>query len=191
MLKLRVTDIKQYVYCPRIIYFTYVCPVDKKTSRKMEYGKEAHVELDKLEKRRTFKRYNFADAERKYHEHLYSKRLGLEGKLDMHLVSKGEVFPVEFKYTSKTPSLNHKYQLVAYAMLLEDAYDKPVRYGFLHLHPEGEVTPVEITPNARLYTKSIMDKIRLIVQNESFPPPTQRRARCIDCEYRNYCNDVR
>lgn len=191
MLKLRVTDIKQYVYCPRIIYFTYVCPVDKKITRKMEYGREAHLKLDKLEKRRTFKRYNFESAERKYHAQLYSQRLGLEGKLDMHLVVGGEVFPVEFKYTRKAPSLNHKYQLVAYAMLLEDAYDRPVRYGFLQLHPGGEVTPVEITPNARLYAKDIMDKIRLIVQNESFPSPTQRRARCIDCEYRNYCNDVR
>lgn len=191
MLKLRVTDIKQFVYCPRIIYYTYVCPVDKKTTRKMEYGKEAHVELDRLEKRRNFKRYNFSTAERKYHTHLYSKRLGLEGRLDMHLVANGEVFPVEFKYTSKGPSLNHKYQLVAYAMLLEDIYNRPIRYGFLHLHPEGKVTPVEITTNARMFVKDIMDKIRTMILQEKMPSPTPRKARCVDCEYRNFCNDVR
>ncbi|MCL5290443.1 MAG: CRISPR-associated protein Cas4 [Bacillota bacterium] len=191
MLKLRVTDIKQYVYCPRIIYFTYVCPVDKKITRKMEYGKEAHAELDRLEKRRTFKRYNFGNAERKYHTQLYSPRLGLEGRLDMHLVAEGEIFPVEFKYSREGPSLNHKYQLIAYAMLLEDAYRKPIRYGFLHLHPEGEITPVEITPNSRLFIKDIMDKIRTLVREERMPPATLRKARCIDCEYRNFCNDVR
>ncbi len=58
MLKLRVADVKQYIYCPRVIYFTYVCPVDKKVTRKIQYGHEAHLELDRLEKRRTFKRYN-------------------------------------------------------------------------------------------------------------------------------------
>lgn len=191
MLKLRVTDIKQYVYCPRIIYFTYVCPVDKKTTRKMEYGKEAHMELDQLEKRRKFKRYNLSDAERKFHAHLFSERLGLEGKLDMHLLADGEIFPVEFKHTLKGPSLNHKYQLVAYAMLLEDAYNKPVRYGFLQVYPEGEVTPVEITPNARKFVKEMLQKIRAMVREQIFPPATQRKARCIDCEYRNFCNDVR
>lgn len=191
MLKLRVTDIKQYVYCPRILYFTYVCPVDKKTTRKMQYGKEAHLELDRLEKRRSFKRYDFSTAERKYHTHLYSPRLGLEGRLDMHLLAKGEVFPVEFKYTQRGPSLNHKYQLISYAMLLEDAYGKPVRYGFLHLHPAGEVIPIEVTDNSRLFIKDVMDKIRTLVQKELMPSPTPNKLRCIDCEYRNFCNDVR
>ncbi|CCO07703.1 CRISPR-associated protein Cas4 [Desulforamulus hydrothermalis] len=191
MIKLRVTDIKQYVYCPRIIYFTYVCPVDKKNTRKMEYGKEAHIELDRLEKRRTFKRYNFSNAERKYHTKLYSARLGLEGRLDMLILADGEIFPVEFKYTRGGPSLNHKYQLMAYAMLLEDTYNKPVRYGFLHLHPEGNILPVEITPNGRLFIKDIMEKIRTLVSQERMPSPTYGRARCVDCEYRNFCNDVR
>jgi len=95
MLKLRVTDLKQYIYCPRIIYFTYVCPVEKKVTRKMRYGSEAHLELDRLEKRRTFKRYDFKEGERKFHTSLYSTRLGLEGKLDMHIVAGGEIFPVE------------------------------------------------------------------------------------------------
>ena len=92
MLKLRVSDLKQYIYCPRVVYFTYVCPVEKKLTRKMVYGSEAHLELDRLEKRRTFKRYNFKEGERKFHTSLYSPRLGLEGRLDMHIAAGKEIF---------------------------------------------------------------------------------------------------
>jgi len=190
MLKLRVTDIKQYIYCPRIIYFTYVCPVEKKITRKMQYGREAHLELDRLEKRRTFKRYNFKEGERKFHTGLYSLRLGLEGKLDVHIVAGGEIFPVEFKYSSQGHSLNHKYQLIAYAMLLEEAYNKPVRYGFIYID-DRKVIPIEVTPNARVFVKEILEKIRLIVSKESMPDKTLQKGKCIDCEYRNFCGDVR
>lgn len=190
MIRLRVTDVKQYIYCPRIIYFTYVCPVEKRVTRKMAYGKDEHLELDRLEKRRTFKRYGLADGKRVFHQYLRSDRLGLEGKLDMHVVAGGEYFPVEFKHTIKGPSLNHKYQLVSYAMLLEDYYDKPVRYGFLYLIPERRPYPIEVNPNARVFVKECLAKIRDIIINERMPRPNRHRSRCRDCEYRNYCGDV-
>lgn len=190
MIKLRVTDVKQYIYCPRIIYFTYVCPVEKKITRKMEYGKEEHLILDRLEKRRTFKRYNLSEGERRFHQYLRSERLGLEGRLDMHIVSEGEYFPVEFKHTKKGPALNHKYQLVSYAMLLEDYYSKPVRCGFLYLTADKRVYPIEITANARIFVKEVLEKIREIITKESMPGPNRHKHRCTDCEYRNYCGDV-
>ena len=190
MIKLRVTDVKQYIYCQRIIYFTYVCPVEKKITRKMEYGKEEHLVLDRLEKRRTFKRYNLSEGERRFHQYLRSERLGLEGKLDMHIISEGEYFPVEFKHTNKGPALNHKYQLVSYAMLLEDFYGKPVRCGFLYLTANKRVYPIEITPNARTFVKEILEKIREIIAKERMPGPNRHKGRCTDCEYRNYCGDV-
>jgi CRISPR-associated exonuclease Cas4 len=108
----------------------------------------------------------------------------------MHIISEGEYFPVEFKHTRKGPSLNHKYQLVSYAMLLEDYYNKPVRYGFLYLIPEKRPYPIEITPNARIFVKELLEKIREIILKERIPRPNQHKGRCTDCEYRNYCGDV-
>lgn len=192
MIKLRVSDIKQYFYCPRIIYFNYVCPVQAKVSRKMEYGREAHIELDRLEKRRKFKRYNLSEGKRFFHTHLYSPRLGLKGKLDMYIEASGEFFPVEFKNTSGGLALNHKYQLVAYAMLLEEYFGKPVRYGFVYLNDQegGDVRPVEITPNCRDFVKATMRKIREIISRETMPPAPGAAKRCTDCEYSNFCGDV-
>jgi len=123
------------------MYFTYVCPVQKKVTRKMQYGQEAHLELDRLE-------------------------------------------------NSQGPSLNHKYQLIAYAMLLEDTYNKPVRYGFIYTNNEKAI-PVEVTPNARVYVKETLEKIRLLVSKELIPNKAGEKGKCVDCEYRNFCGDVR
>lgn len=190
VLKLRVNDVKQYFYCPRIVYFNYVCPVRAKATRKMEYGREAHLELDRLEKRRTFRRYNLAEGRRIFHTQLYSARLGLEGRLDMYIEASGEKFPVEFKHTSGGPSLNHKYQLVAYAMLLEDHFNRPVRFGFIHLDVPGELHPVEITPGCREFVKEALGRIRSLVGRETMPPAPAVKKRCTDCEYKNFCGDV-
>lgn len=49
---LRVNDIKQYFYCPRIVFYQYSMPVNKKTTWKIEQGKIEEDRIDKLEKRR-------------------------------------------------------------------------------------------------------------------------------------------
>lgn len=191
MINLKVSDIKQFLYCPRILYFTYVCPVDKKTTHKMNYGKEEHLELDRLEKRRTFRRYRLENGERIFHSRLYSPRLRLEGMLDMHIITDEEIVPVEFKYSTQEPELNHKYQLIAYAMLLEDSYQKPVRLGFLYFIPGNRIYPIEITPNAREFVKESLEKIRQMITTETFPKAPYGKGKCNDCEYRNYCRDRR
>jgi len=75
-------------------------------------------------------------------------------------------------------------------MLLEDAYNKPVRYGFISNNSDG-VIPVEITPNARVFVKELLEKIRLLVSKEWMPKKTSQKMKCIDCEFRNFCGDVR
>jgi CRISPR-associated exonuclease Cas4 len=189
-LKLRVSDIKQYIYCPRVVYYHYVLPVERKITRKMVYGKEEHIELDRLEQRRKFKRYGLAQGERRFHTHLYSARLNLEGKLDMHICAGTDFFPVEFKHTGRKVSLNHKYQLTAYAMLLEDKYNIIVRCGFVYLNMRNEVVPVEITPGMRLYIRQVIEKINRMIEMQVMPDATKGKNRCTDCEFRKFCGDV-
>ncbi|WP_425059229.1 CRISPR-associated exonuclease Cas4 [Sporomusa carbonis] len=189
-MNLKVTDIKQYIYCPRIIYFLYICPVSKKTTYKMESGKVEHMVLDKLEERRTLKRYRLAEGERVFHTYLESERIGLQGKLDMHIVVDKQYYPVEYKFTERSASLNHKYQLVSYAMLLEDYYRCTVRNGLLYLVPKNEIIPVEITPNAREFVYEIIDKIRQIIRSERVPERQRKVNKCRDCEYRRFCGDI-
>jgi CRISPR-associated exonuclease Cas4 len=186
----RVSDIKQYMYCPRVIYFNYVMPVDKKTSYKMEEGKLEHLKLEKLENRRKLRRYRIDEGERCFRTFLKSERLGLQGILDLHLITPDGYYPVEFKNSLRHGSLNHKYQLTSYGMLLEEHYQRPVRCGFLYLIPRQEIYPVELTTMTRSFVRHLVDKIRIMIEHEIFPAPPNQRGRCTDCEYSNFCADV-
>ena len=187
---LTVTDIKQYIYCPRVVYYTYVMPLIRPTTGKMDMGKEDHQKVSQLEKRRSLKSYRLVEGERRFNLRLYSARLGLSGTLDMAIFTKGEIIPVEMKFSTKRPSLNHKYQLTAYAMLIEDTYNRAVRRGFIHLIPVKKSFEIEITPNMRRLVKKMLENIRSMILAEAMPMPTRYRKRCVDCEYLKFCSDI-
>ncbi len=109
MLSLRVSDLKQYIYCPRILYYYYVMPVPRRVTRKMEYGRLEHVEIKKLEKRRGLKTYGILEGERLFNYPLNSPRLGLHGVIDMIIATyDGHVYPVEFKHSMSREGLHQK-----------------------------------------------------------------------------------
>jgi CRISPR-associated exonuclease Cas4 len=190
MLTLTVSDIKQYTYCPRIVYFTYCLPLKRPLTYKMEEGDLQHERVAELEQRRSLRAYGLNQGERQFGVHLYSERLELSGLLDMVIIGAQEPIPVEFKYSTGKPGLNHKYQLTAYALLVEDKWHKAVRRGFIYLIPLKEALEVPVTANMRRFVLGTMAEIREMVDREAMPEPTRRRERCRDCEFVNFCADV-
>lgn len=191
MISLRVSDLKQYIYCPRILYFYYVLPVPRRVTRKMEYGKMEHIEIQQLEKRRGLKPYGIMEGKRSFQISLSSTRLGMHGVLDMMITSAdSNIYPVDFKHSLRQKDLHQKYQLAAYAMLLEEAYQRPVRFGFLYLIPARTIVPVEITGGMREHVKKVISAIHNVVMGERMPAYVRSKQRCTDCEFRNYCADV-
>jgi len=205
-IELTVTDIKQYFFCPRVIYFTYCMTLIRPTTTKMEFGKQSHKREEGLQKRRSLVKYQLIKGERRFNLRLRSERLGLVGALDMAIFTRREAIPVEFKMSARGLSLNHKYQLAAYAMLLEDelfARGKPrvicrgplkprryVRRGFIHYIPNRRVYEIEITPNMREHIKRVLGEIRQMIATESMPEANRRKNRCRDCEFARFCADI-
>lgn len=206
LVELTVTDLKQYVFCPRVVYFTYCMPLVRPTTTKMELGKQSHRREEDLQKRRTLVKYQLIQGERRFNIRLRSERLGLTGILDMAIFTGREAIPVEFKMSTKGLSLNHKYQLAAYAMILEDELflrSKPrdlarglsklrryVRRGFIHYIPTRKVHEVEVTPNMKDYVKRTIINIRRMISAESMPEATKQKNRCRDCEFARFCSDI-
>jgi CRISPR-associated exonuclease Cas4 len=139
LLPLRVNDLKQFEYCPRIVFYNTVMPLDRKVTFKMQRGTEAEFRLDALEKRRSLRRYKLGGGERHFHVWLHSERLGLSGKMDLLIVSSRGYFPVDFKYTRGRPHRNHISQLAGYSVLVEDQYHTVVETAFIYLAPVGEL----------------------------------------------------
>lgn len=189
-LMLRVNDLKQYDYCPRVVYYQYVMPVERKATFKMEHGQSAEAHIDELERRRTLRRYALPDGHRHFHVWLTSEELGLSGKLDLLIESSSGWFPVDFKETIGPVRSNHLLQLCGYSLLVEEAHHCTVTEGFIYLIPGNRIGRVAITDQLRAETVAALDCIRDMVLLQRVPGPTPVIARCTDCEYRNYCGDV-
>lgn len=189
-IELTVTDLKQWAYCPRIPFYRYVLPVERPVTYKMERGKAIQAAVEALERRRGFRAYGMKEGERLFGVRLRSKRLGLSGKLDLLILTSKACYPVDFKDTEGRPRQNHRVQLAAYALLIEEAFRVPVPQGFLYLVPRKEVVAVPMAEAEREEVIRILGEIREMISRELMPDPTSVRARCETCEYQNYCADI-
>lgn len=190
LIQLTVSDVKQYVYCQRIVYFASCRQLRRPVTYKMVEGQLEHEDVEAREHRRTLRAYGLKEGERHFAMRLRSERLGLSGVLDMIIVTPTEAIPVEFKNTSTSPGLNHKYQLTAYALLTEERWEKPIRRGFVYLIPNKRAVEIEITPSMRLFVLGVLEDIRAMLMSERMPAATRQTGRCVDCEFKNYCGDV-
>jgi CRISPR-associated exonuclease Cas4 len=189
----QVTDLKQYAYCARILYYRTCLPRVRPTTYKMQASVEAHEVAEDLEQRRSLRAYGLKQGERHFDVWLSSDRLGMRGRVDMVIETGAGVhrraIPVDYKLSEK-PGEHFQLQLAAYAVLLEDSWAMPARYGFLYLIPLRRAHKVLITPRLRTALDEALEAMNSMLLREWTPPPTPHKAKCGVCEFRRFCNDV-
>jgi len=191
-----VSDVKQYLYCPRIIYFDHVLHVPKPFDLKLSVGKEKHDTITSKEKRR--KGALFYDplldhSDKLFKVELESERLGLRGVLDYLIKTEKEYIPVDYKFGFSKKGgvhLNHKYQLAAYSLLVEANFDTIVRRGYIHYSKDQINVKIDFNDDLRKRTLKLISDIKNIVEKEIEPSGTRMTARCVDCEYQRYCQSM-
>jgi CRISPR-associated exonuclease Cas4 len=187
---LTVSDLKNYAYCPRLVYYRYVLPVEGKTTFKMEYGRISEEQMRSIEKRRKLKEYGLEEGSRRFGEWVRSERLELSGKIDLLIESRGGYFPVDFKTTEGPVQESHKMQLAGYALILEDTRGVAVERGFIFLLPREDIVSVELDAALKSQCERAIEEMKRIIHDEWMPEAPDNRNRCTDCEYRNFCRDI-
>ncbi|MDH7482697.1 MAG: CRISPR-associated protein Cas4 [Armatimonadota bacterium] len=185
----RVSDIKQWLYCPRVVYFTYVMPVRRKVTTKMKVGLDKHEVISALERRRKLREYGIIEGKRLFHVALKSQKLGLTGVLDLLLIAGSDYYPVDFKDTTRGVFANHKYQLAGYALLIESEYSCRVQKGFIYQIPDNKVYSIAINEELKAEVCRVVREIREMIAKETMPQPPAQKGKCIDCEFLNFCGD--
>ena len=189
-MNIRVSDIKQYFYCPRLVYHTYYTPVTRPTTHPMQLGAIEHEVLSVLERRRTLSRYGLDKGSRQFHISLHAESLGLSGVLDCSSKPKMVHFQSSLSPPPNDLNLNAKYQLTAYVLMVEECLGQSVSQGFIYRIPTGRITAVPISETLRRRTLDAIGQIRRMLLNEWMPPPTPQRGKCVECEFRRFCADV-
>ena len=186
-----VTDLKQFAYCPRVVYYSYCLPLLRPVTYKMEAGQEAHLEEKGREERRSLRAYGLQEGERSFNVWLESKELGLRGRVDMVVrIGDREAIPVEYKDSPGRAGSHLERQLAAYGLLLEEAWGLPVRRGFLYFIPLRRAQEIKLTTHLRKQVQKTVTAMRRMVEHEAMPDPPKSRRRCVNCEFRRFCNDL-
>ncbi|MGQ9461361.1 MAG: CRISPR-associated protein Cas4 [Candidatus Bathycorpusculaceae bacterium] len=193
-----VTDIKHYVYCPRLVYFDKVLHAQPIFGSQQEDSKELHEDYVKNELRRKDAIYyspEFVGVEKLLFIPLSSGALGLQGNVDSIIkTASGEYIPVDYKNMASDKGrvwMDHKYQLVAYALIVEENFGTVVRRGFVNYIPEALILQLEIAPTMKSYVKRVLGHIKRIIKEEELPPIRVAKQKCTGgCGYRQICKQL-
>ncbi len=189
-----VRALNQVTYCPRLYYLQYVDAV-MPTNEHVEGGLFDHRRVDEPDLANKTRKEG--DAHRSRGVHLSSEALGLSGILDMIEEKDGSAYPVETKHGSAprdddgkaTVWDNDAVQLCGQALLMEEAFGKPVERGFQFYAGTRERIEVRFTDELRAKTRAAIDQCRQLSAQEAPPDPlpAELRHRCFGCSLAPVC----
>jgi CRISPR-associated exonuclease Cas4 len=185
-----VSDLKQYAYCPRVVYYTYCLPLLRPETYTMRESVREHEEEAGREERRSLRLYGLPEGERRYDVAVYSGQLGLRGRVDLLIESEGELIPVDYKLSERQASAHFRLQLAAYGLMLSEAGPGRAERGFLYSIPLRRAEEIRFTSQLTSKVRRLAAELREMVAREVMPEAAAGRGRCLACEFRRFCNDM-
>jgi len=190
-LKITPTELLEFYFCPRFIYFMNVLKIPQYEERryKVQKGREVHQERQEHNKDYLWKKVGA--VARESNVFLISEKYHLRGVVDeVVTLADGSLAPIDYKYAvyPQFTYRSHKTQILSYCLLLEDVYQKPVKCGFIFYIRDGNrQVKVDYTEKTKQKIISDVDALLEIIQNEKIPERSGNRNQCIDCTYKNIC----
>lgn len=121
---------------------------------------------------------------------IYSKNLELSGIIDQLEVYKAGYVPVELK-SGKMPKEDvwpsHKIQVGAYAMLLEEKFNKNINEGFIYYIDHDEKRHVPINPFLKEEIIDLKNNVKLLLNSHELPNICDNENKCNVCGLKNEC----
>lgn len=189
-----VRALNQVTYCPRLYFLQYVDAVVP-VNEHVEGGLFDHRRVDSPELAN--KTRNDRGTATSRGVALSSETLGISGVLDVIEEKSGDQYPVETKHgpaphdDDGNPTVweNDAVQLCAQAMLMEEAFGKPVTRGFQFHVGSRERVPVDFTESLRQKTRDAISRCRELEVLDSPPEPlsAELRHRCFGCSLAPVC----
>ncbi|MDX2162949.1 MAG: CRISPR-associated protein Cas4 [bacterium] len=184
-----ITLVKQYIYCPRVVYYETCTPGIRPTTYKMQAGQAAHQQARERAARRKLSAYHLTEGERRFDVRLVSPTWKLSGLIDEVVIAPDEAIVVDYKMANWAGD-NHLIQVAAYGLMVEEAFKLPVRRAFIYLMKARTFEMVSLDGALRNSVIETLTHIHHIRMTEYMPPPVDERNKCKSCEFRRFCNDV-
>lgn len=183
------SEIIQYLYCPRFIYFEKVLGIPQYEEKSYKAMKGRHLHDSKQKMNKDYLRKKIGVTE-KYQEQYLTNQM-LRGKVDEVLVlNDGTAAPLDYKFAQYKDRVfnTYKTQLACYAILIEDNFNRSVDRGYLvYTRSKSKLIQVDLQESFKNGVKEKAREIIKIIDKNYFPEATSYKKRCIECTYRNIC----
>lgn len=186
---LTIVQLRQYFFCPRINWFqvnSYNLP---KENIWMTQGNEYHAHRETLLKKKLLKRFQGSNFKIEYRIPVYSAKYAIHGIVDAVIKKENEIYPVEFKLNPSSKSRGIFFQMLGYAVCLEERHNTKIEKGFLIGGNNAKVTEIKFSDADKKELAELVKKIKEIRESDFLPESSASREKCIQCEYLNFCND--
>lgn len=121
-----------------------------------------------------------------------SEKLKLRGIIDQIEVYERGAVPVELK-TGQCPKEdvwpNHKIQLGAYALMLEELYNAEIKEGFITYLDAKQRRHVPINPFLKQEIIGLIEKTNTLLKSQEIPEKTGNINKCRSCGIKEQCFD--
>ncbi|NLI75626.1 MAG: CRISPR-associated protein Cas4 [Candidatus Riflebacteria bacterium] len=185
------SEILEYVFCPRFTFFLNVLRISQKEEKRYKVRKGRELHGRRSRKNPGYLRKRLGVVKRWTDVYLASPSLHARGIVDEVLeLEDGSMAPLDYKMTfpRERPFRTHRVQLALYGLLIADAWQRPVRRGYLvYTRGGNSVCPIDLTDRDFKRVRRTIGEVIDIIANGHLPARTRFPQRCLDCCYANIC----
>lgn len=184
------TDLQEYWYCPRFIYYMYVTRIRQYEEKrvKVQIGREVH-KAKALEK--DYLRKSLGVVKQEKEMYLSDENLGICGIIDEILhIEDGSIVTLEYKFAeNKYKFRTQFYQAVYYSLLIDSNYKTNMtKCYFVYTRSGSKLVKYDIKPKHKEYILDCIKEFKKIAHEGFYPKRTKYQRQCLDCTYNKICD---
>ncbi len=183
------THIRDYVFCPTILYHKYVRGVNEPETPLMEEGRLQYLkDAERSKERITLLNSRRIRVEKMHFScKLTSRKHRIQGIADTIYWTNNKMHILEIKYSSlRKPRPDHIYQTAAYALMAEEKFRQPAYKIIIYYKPTRKWFEKRYTRQLRAYTIKLIQKTHEILSGWKLPE-TSWKPQCRSCWYKKFC----
>ncbi len=171
--------LNSFVYCKKLFYYREIEQIEGENHFLVD-GQIKHTKIDgeansvHMEGNKIFSLSLSSDA------------LGIAARFDVLEKDGDQYIPVEYKRGKEGDWLNHRVQLCAQALLIEENYQQTVTYGYIYYYGSKKRVKVDFDQILREQTLSAINEARRMIQ-DSQCPQVEYSQRCEGCSLKEQC----
>lgn len=176
---LSISALNSFAFCRRLFYYREIEQIEAENYYLVD-GQLKHERVDG-------ESGEFRKEDGKmYGVTMHSEHLGISGRFDVLEIRGENLFPVEYKRGEAGEWLNHRVQICAQGLLLEDVNGQPVEYGYIYYYGSKKRQQVIFDAELREHTLQLIAEAKAFMQQPSCPEVTYTRQ-CEGCSMIHHC----